>query len=176
MYRAFLYFYKELIIMKKTIFAAASVLFCQLALAAGIQLGDAYSYPTMEGMQQGGVFLPLTNTDKKDDVLVGASIDKSLVDKVELHTHINENGVMKMREVKGGIPLPAGKTTELKRGSFHIMFFGLKKMFKVGDTFPLTLKFKNNKPQTVTVTVREQTHKTGDAHNHDHSHEHDMKM
>ena len=156
--------------MKKTLFALASMALCQLTLAVGIQVGDAYAYPTQPNMTQGGAFVSLTNTDNQDDTLIGAEIDKQLVDKVELHTHINDNGVMRMREVKGGIPLPAGKTQELKRGSYHVMFFGLKKPFKVGDKFQMTLKFKRNKPQTVTVTVHEQQYKSGEGHEHSHNH------
>ena len=72
---------------------------------------------------------------------------------------------MKMREVQGGIPLPAGQTQELKRGGYHVMVFGLAKPLRVGDKFPVTLKFQNGKPQTVTVTVREMSHNHG---GHDH--------
>ena len=76
-----------------------------------------------------------------------------------------------MRELKGGLDLPAGQTQELKRGSYHVMLFGLKKPLSVGDTFPMTLKYARNKAQTVTVTVREMQHKPAAHEHHDH-HEH----
>ena len=151
--------------MKKTFAVMAAVLMCQAAFAEGIKAGEAYAYPTLPNMTQGGIFVSLTNTDAQDNKLVGASVNKNVAQTTELHTHVNENGVMKMREVQGGIPLPAGQTPELKRGGYHVMVFGLAKPLRVGDKFPVTLKFQNGKPQTVTVTVREMSHNHG---GHDH--------
>lgn len=172
--------------MKKTVAVFAAALFAQAAFAQGIEAGEAYAYPTVKGMTQGGAFVSLTNTEQKDDTLVGAAISKKVAQKTELHTHINENGVMRMREVKDGIPLPAGATQELKRGSYHVMFFGLKKPLVAGDKFDMTLKFKHAKPKKVTVTVRPMDggaadphaahggagheHAHGDDNAHDHSH------
>ena len=157
--------------MKKVFLLAATALLCQATFAKGIQTSEAYAYPTVGKMNMGGVFVSLTNTDEQADKLVGASVNKSIADKVEIHTHINENGVMKMRELKGGLDLPAGQTQELKLGSYHVMLFGLKKPLSVGDTFPMTLKYARNKAQTVTVTVREMQHKPAAHEHHDH-HEH----
>ena len=158
--------------MKKTFAVMAAVLMCQAAFAEGIKAGEAYAYPTLPNMTQGGIFVSLTNTDAQDNKLVGATINKNVAQTTELHTHVNENGVMKMREVQGGIPLPAGQTQELKRGGYHVMVFGLAKPLRVGDKFPVTLKFQNGKPQTVTVTVREMSHNHG-AQGHGHGgHDH----
>ena len=107
--------------MKKIALALSAALLCQMAMAKGIQTGAAYARPTVEGQSAGGVFVNLKNTDKKDNVLVGASVQPSIAGSTELHTHINENGVMKMREVQGGIPLPAGKTQKLEPGGYHVM-------------------------------------------------------
>jgi periplasmic copper chaperone A len=38
-----------------------------------------------------------------------------------------ENGVMQMREVADGLPIPAGGSVVLKPGSYHVMLIGLKK-------------------------------------------------
>ena len=61
---------------------------------------------------------------------------------------------MRMREVKGGVPLAAKSVTELKPGSYHVMFMGLKQQLKEGEKVPVTLKFKNAKPQTVELEVK----------------------
>ena len=49
---------------------------------------------------------------------------------------------MKMREMEGGIPVPAGETVELKPGGLHIMFMGLKEGFKEGTHVPVKLTFE----------------------------------
>lgn len=157
--------------MKKTILALSTVLLCQTALAKGFQIDDAWARSTLPGQPQSGAFMNITNTGDKDDVLVAASVAKSVAKTTELHTHINENGVMKMREVKDGIPVLAGQTQNLKPGSYHIMFFGLKKPLKEGQTLPVTLTFKSGAKQKVDVKVRFAPKAQDKAHHHGHQHE-----
>lgn len=149
--------------MKKTILALSTILLCQASFAQGIEVKDAYARATV-GQPQSGAFMTITNTSKTDDVLIGASVDKSLAETTELHTHINENGVMKMREVKDGIPVKAGETQYLKPGSYHVMFFGLKSDLTPGKTFPVTLKFKSGAEEKVNVTVRDMKAKQNHQH------------
>ena len=120
--------------------------------AAGIHIEDGWARATVEGMKMGGAFMKIQNDEAKQDFLVGGS--SPVAERVEVHTHINDNGVMRMREVKGGVPLAAKGVTELKPGSYHVMFMGLKKQLKEGEKVPVTLKFKNAKPQTVELEVK----------------------
>lgn len=73
--------------------------------------------------------------------------------KAEVHTHVEENGVMRMREVEGGLALPAGKPIELKPTALHVMLMDLIKPLKAGEHFPLTLSFAHAMPRTVEVQV-----------------------
>ena len=139
----------------------------QTAMAAGIQVEEPWARASVEGMKMSGAFMKINNDTNAQDFLVGGN--SPVAERVEVHTHVNDNGVMRMREVKGGIPLPAGQTQELKRGSYHIMFFGLKKPLQEGDKFDLNLKFKNAKPQKITVTVKPMQ---AGAAMHDHEHNH----
>ena len=75
--------------------------------------------------------MKIQNDEAKQDFLVGGS--SPVAERVEVHTHINDNGVMRMREVKGGVPLAAKGVTELKPGSYHVMLMGLKKQLKEGE-------------------------------------------
>src|SRR5262249_21571426 len=52
------------------------------------------------------------------------------------------NGVMKMRPVKGGLEIKPGETVELKPQGLHIMFVGLKKPLAQGDHVKATLVFE----------------------------------
>ncbi len=125
------------------------------AAGAGVSVEAPWARATLEGMSMGGIFMNITNTGA-DDVLVGGSSPTS--ERVEIHTHINDKGVMRMRELENGLPLKKGETVPLKPGSYHVMLMGLKAPLTVGQTFPVTLKFKNTQPQTVTVTVKEAVH------------------
>ena len=150
--------------MKKLLAAVMMAGLAGAASAAGVHVEDGWARATVEGMKMGGAFMKIHNDEAKQDFLLGGS--SPVAERVEVHTHINDNGVMRMREVKGGIPLPAGQTQELKRGSYHIMFFGLKKPLQEGDKFDLNLKFKNAKPQKITVTVKPMQAGAMPAHDH----------
>ena len=150
--------------MKKLLATLIAAGLVSTASAAGVHVEDGWARATVEGMKMGGAFMKIHNDEAKQDFLVGGS--SPVADRVEVHTHVNDNGVMRMREVKGGIPLPSGQTQELKRGSYHIMFFGLKKPLQEGDKFDLNLKFKNAKPQKITVTVKPMQAGAMPAHDH----------
>ncbi len=59
---------------------------------------------------------------------------------VELHNHIEENGIMKMRPVSS-VDL-ADKPVEMKPGGMHIMLMGLKEDLKDQKTVKVSLEFE----------------------------------
>lgn len=87
-----------------------------------------------------------------DDRLIGLA--SPVAGKAELHTHSEENGIMRMRMVEGGVAVLAAQVLELKPGGpLHVMLTDLKQPLKVGDSFPLTLMFAKAGPCDVTVKV-----------------------
>ena len=153
--------------MKKLLATLIAAGLVSSAAAAGIQVQDGWARATVEGMKMGGAFMKIKNDEAKPDVLIGGS--SPVAERVEIHSHVNDNGVMRMREAKGGVPLEANAVTELKPGGYHVMFMGLKKQLKEGDKIPVTLKFKKAKPQTVNLEVKTAPMP---AMNHDHGHDH----
>ena len=84
-------------------------------------------------------YMTITNNSDVDDQLIG--VETAVCNPAELHTTHMDNGVMKMRQVEGGIPIPANSTTALEPGSFHIMCIGLTQPLATGEEIPLTLTF-----------------------------------
>ena len=101
-----------------------------------------------------GGFLKITNKGSQADRLIGGSLDNA--DKVEVHETTMENSVAKMRPVAGGIAIKPGETVELKPGSFHIMFMGLKQPTKEGDRINGTLIFEKAGTVAVEYVVQRQ--------------------
>lgn len=100
----------------------------------------------------GAAFMTITNTGDGDDRLIAAETDVSSL--VELHAHrMDAQGVMRMREVEGGIPIPAGETVALQPGGLHVMMMGLERRLAEGETFPLTLVFDRAGRVEVTVAI-----------------------
>jgi copper(I)-binding protein len=82
----------------------------------------------------------IRNTGNEADRLIGGEV--GFAKKVEIHEMSMENDVMKMRELPGGLEIPAGGEVELKPGGFHVMFIGLDGQLKDGETRPATLIFE----------------------------------
>jgi copper(I)-binding protein len=100
--------------------------------------------------RNGAVYLTIKTSAAEGDRLIRA--ESAVAAKVELHTHLHENGVMKMRPVTD-IPVAPGKLTKLEPSGLHIMLLNLKAPLKVGDKFPLTLVFEKAGSTSVEVAV-----------------------
>ena len=104
------------------------------------------------------------------DRLVSASATVS--EKVELHTMEMADGVMRMREVEGGIEVPAGGIAVLEPGGLHIMLLGLTQELVEGERFPMTLTFEQAGEIEVEVMVEGAAAGAHSGHDH-HDHGHD---
>lgn len=117
----------------------------------GLSVTKAWARATPGLAKNGGAYVTIVNRTGKDDRLVAASGDVAA--RVEIHTHIMDNGVMRMRRVEG-IDIPAGKTLNMRPGGYHVMLIGLHKPLKKGETFPITLTFRSGAKETVTIEVQ----------------------
>ena len=154
--------------------------FASTPLFAGdIEIHEAYARVARPGAPVGAMFMVIYNNGETDDRLVSAA--SPVAKKVELHTHIEDNGIMKMREVEGGFPVPAGGHHELARGGDHVMLMGLTETLENGMAVPLTLVFESAGEMQFDVIVdndRQQgqhgmghgEHEHGDRKNHAHGH------
>ncbi|OEJ65103.1 copper chaperone PCu(A)C [Magnetovibrio blakemorei] len=139
----------------KSLFAAtalAAVTFSGAALAGDMTISQPWARASAGMAKAGAAFMTLHNDTGMDDTLIAAKSD--VASRVELHTHLMEGGVMKMREVKGGIPVKNGASQDLKPGSYHVMFMGLKAPFQENSTFPVTLVFEHAGEKSIVVEVK----------------------
>lgn len=110
----------------------------------------------------GAGFMTLSNTGSQPDRLLSAASPIARV--VELHTHVREGEVMRMRPVRD-IPVPAGQTVELRPGGLHIMLIGLNAPLQQGGRVPLTLRFERAGEVQVELAV-EAAGARGSGHRH----------
>ena len=99
----------------------------------------------------GAAFMVIENSGEADR-LVAASSD--VAKKTELHTHIKDGDVMKMRRVDG-IDVPAQGMARLQPGGLHVMLIGLHAPLREEEKFPLTLQFDKAGEMTVEVEVKD---------------------
>lgn len=116
-----------------------------------IKIDHPWSRATVAGIPNGVAYFVLENQGDADDRLLTAS--SPVADKVELHTHIRDGEVMRMRQVED-VPVPAGESVALEPGGLHVMLMGLKEPLEHGKKFPLTLEFEQAGSVTVDVLVQ----------------------
>ncbi len=116
-----------------------------------VKVESAWARASAGMARNGGAYISVENEGRSDDRLVGARSD--IAKRTEIHTHLEENSVMKMRRVDG-IELPAGGEIEMRPGGYHVMFIGLHKPLREGDRFPVILVFEKAGEVTVEVSVR----------------------
>ena len=119
-------------------------LFVLLAFAASpalaqVSIDQPWMRATAPGAQVAGGFMTIQNKGTAPDRLVGAA--SPVAERVELHVHVHEGGVMKMRQVPG-FDVPADGQFVLKPGGAHLMFINIKRQINPGETIPVTLKFE----------------------------------
>ena len=121
------------------------------AQAQSIQIEDAYARTASSMAKSGAAFMHIMNIGDIDDRLVAVRTDVAMMP--ELHTHIMEDGIAKMREVEGGFEVLASEATILERGGLHIMLMGLTRPLVHGEVITLTLIFEQSGELTIEVTV-----------------------
>lgn len=119
--------------------------------AESISANEPFVRMAPPGMTNTGAFMVLRNGDSKDHKVVKA--ESPVAKAVELHTHTNDGGVMKMRQVKE-IEIKAKREAVLKPGSLHIMLIGLKQDLKEGDNVAITLIFEDGSSKKVEAPAR----------------------
>ena len=125
----------------------------------GIEIASARVLPPFPGRDTAAAYFTVTNHGESADRLL--SVSSPVSDAVEIHNHIEENGVMKMRQVSGGIVLEPGKTVELKQGSYHVMMFKTV-LAEDQEDVALTLDYENAEDVTIIAEIVEH----GDHGNH----------
>jgi copper(I)-binding protein len=126
-----------------------------------LKIGHPWARATVAA--NGGAYLSVENTGATADKLVRVSTDIAAT--AELHTHIKDGEIMRMRAIQA-IDLPPGQKVVLAPGGFHIMLLGLKKKLVEGERFALTLEFEKAGKIVVDIAID----KPGAGAEHQHKH------
>ena len=155
--------------MRNIAFLLSLVVVMSIAVLAAepppVRVEHPWARPTPPTVTNGAAYLTLVNQGKQADRLLGATGDVART--IELHTHVEEGGVMKMRPVKA-IEVKPGESVVLKPGGLHIMLVELKQPLVEGQSFKLLLNFEQAGripvDVHVTSTEPETMHPSGDSH------------
>ncbi len=144
----------------KTVFGAVLAAAAILAVPAGASLAaditvggltisNPWARASTGGSRPGVAYLTIANRGGADSLTRASS---PVAGRVELHRIVHDGGRARMGGI-GKIPLPKGKTVQLKPGGLHIMLMDLKRRLKKGETFSLSLYFAEAGKVDVTVRI-----------------------
>lgn len=117
--------------------------------APSIRAEQPWARATAPQQKVGGAYVTLTSP--VDDRLMGAS--SPAAGRAEVHEMTMDGQVMRMREQKDGVALPAGKPVALAPGGYHIMLMDLYKPLVAGQTITVQLRFQHAPPMDLDVKV-----------------------
>ena len=141
--------------MKIRMLALAAILCVPaLTLAAdndAVRAESPYARAVPPTARNSGAFMVLRNTSDHPVRVVDARSDVSRV--TELHTHINDKGVMRMRRVDF-IGIPAHGKVQFQPGGYHVMLIELDHPLKPGDPVHLELTFGDGSRKVVELEAR----------------------
>lgn len=119
--------------------------------ADAVSVADPYVRAVPPGQPNSAAFMQLANQSEADHTLVAA--ESPVAQTVELHTHVMEEGMMKMRRIEK-IDLPAGQEVALQPGGLHIMLIGLNQELQPEAQVAVTLVFEDGSKSEIQAPVR----------------------
>lgn len=139
--------------MKQLSLLAAGLLFSAGVLAASadqVSVDSPYIRLAPPSAPTTAAFMVIRNNGEQDVKVVKAANPASKV--TELHTHLHEDGVMKMRQVPN-IEIKAKGQVVLQPSGLHVMMIDLKAPLREGDVVPITLGFEDGSSKTFDARV-----------------------
>ena len=140
--------------MRRLVLPLVVMLLCLTSVVGAgesIRIEDAWARESPPLVTTGAAYLKIVNVSDQADRVLEVSGDVAKT--IEIHTHLMENGITKMRPVEA-LEIAAAEATTLEPGGLHVMLIGLKAPLKKGETFPLTFKLEHAGEVSIEVTVR----------------------
>ena len=97
---------------------------------------DAPANPKVAAMR-----LVVDNGTATDDLLVGASSPDA--ESVTIHRSVVDSAGRAVMVEAPAVPIAARSTVRFDPGGLHVMLTGLRRTLEVGDTVPVTLRFRH---------------------------------
>ncbi|MGI2260507.1 copper chaperone PCu(A)C [Shewanella sp. GXUN23E] len=147
----------------KQVFGALILCSSAQLMAAQVQLTDGFIRAMPPSVPNSAAYLTLKNEGDATELV---AVETPVAREAQLHTLIEEKGVVKMRQVSG-FALPLAGELALSPSGDHIMLLGLNRPLNEGEHIELTLIFADGSKQSVQLPVRKDD---GQAQHHHHNH------
>lgn len=116
-----------------------------------LAVAGAWARATPPAARTGAIYFTVTNDGAEPDRLVAAVSPAAAM--VELHTHVMEGGVARMRQISA-VEVSPGEPAVFQPGGLHVMLIDLRAPLRDGERVSLTLTFARAGALTFEVPVR----------------------
>jgi len=121
---------------------------------AKVEVKGAWIRTPPAGAPTAAGYATIVNHEIASDRLTGAYT--SAAASAGLHEMEKQGGVMRMREIKGGLAIGASATVKLEPGGRHLMLAGLKHPLKAGQHVRVVLQFQRAGDVAADFVVKDQ--------------------
>jgi hypothetical protein len=132
-----------------------------------MEISAPWARATFAKAKTAAAYMTIENDSHKSDRLI--AVKSTIAKKTQIHRTRMVDGVMTMGQVEG-IDIDDDDKIQLKPGGYHIMFMGLARPLKEGDSFPLTLVFAKAGEVRIEVQILKPGAMGGGEKHHHHHH------
>lgn len=148
----------------KQVFNLLILMTISFSSLANVMLVNGYVRAMPPSVPNSAAYFTLMNHGPSVN-LVG--VDVAFANEAQLHTVLEENGIVKMRQVPT-FELPQDGTLTLGESGEHVMLLGLNQPLVSGDSVELILKFDDGSKLPISLKVSKQAIAKMDGHEHHH--------
>lgn len=141
-------------------------LFCaSFSVLANVVMTEGHVRAMPDTVPNTAAYFTLENHSEKTIRLTGVSTN--VAKDVQLHTIIEEQGIVKMRQVEG-FDIPAHGRLTFSPSGAHVMLLGLKAPLILDQKVDLQLQFNDGEHMSITLPVSKQTENIAEQEHHHH--------
>lgn len=118
--------------------------------AGDVMVHDGWARASLGKAPNSTAYMTLMTKGDAADALIAVSTP--LAEKAELHTHVMDGDIARMRPVEA-IEIAPGEPAVLEPGGLHVMLMGLEEKLEEGSTLLLTLTFENAGEVTLDIPI-----------------------
>ena len=131
---------------------------------AQVMLTDGYVRAMPASVPNTAAYITLENHGPATRLV---AVTASFAKEAQLHTLIDEGGMIKMRQVEG-FDIDSHGSLVLSESADHIMLLGLQSPLVEDSEVELTLNFADGSQQTISLPVKKQANTAESEHHHHH--------
>ncbi len=116
-----------------------------------LRIAEPFTLATEPDAKSAAGYMRIENGGSESDRLVSATVEIAV--RVEIQEAADVAGMTDVRMLEDGLEVPPGGTLQLRPGSYRVLFRGLKRQLKEGESFSGTLTFASAGSAKVTYEV-----------------------